>query len=147
MDFDMNLIAYCGLYCDQCSGRVAHEEQDRRHLEHFPAKYQMGRAELADFACEGCKGRNVCGPCKIKACASAQDIESCARCGGFPCELLVAFENDGVPHHRQAVENLRSIRALGVDVWFRNLTPALRCHCGERQSWYHTCPIHRTDSD
>ncbi len=142
MQFEKKMLAYCGLYCEQCSVRTAYCEQDCKHLEHFPVKFKKDRPDLSDYDCEGCKGRNLCGPCRIKDCASPKGIDSCAECNEFPCEFLKTFENDGIPHHRQAVENLRSIRANGFDVWFENLQPALRCHCGERQSWYYTCPIH-----
>ena len=141
--FDMTLLAYCGLYCEQCSVRTACAEQDARHMEHFPAQLVRGRElGLSDPPCEGCKGRNLCGPCKIKGCASAKGIGHCGECGEFPCETLSAFGNDGIPHHRRALANLRRIREVGVDVWFGELKPSLRCHCGERLSWYRVCPDH-----
>lgn len=143
MSCDMDLLAYCGLYCGLCSSRVASEEGDWKHLEHpIPASYKRGRTDLADYACGGCKGPNLCDPCAIKICASGKELDSCAACADFPCRLLDQFENDGTPHHRLGVENLREIRERGIEAWFGNLTPALRCHCGKRQSWYHTCQEH-----
>ena len=142
MDFDMKMLAYCGLYCEQCSVRTAFVQQDEAHLEHFPAKFKTGRTVLSDYACEGCKGRNLCGPCAIKDCASARGVDSCADCGDFPCDRIARFGTDGIAHHRQAVANLRDIREKGIDAWFAALSPALRCRCGRRQSWYHTCPEH-----
>lgn len=144
LSFDMNMLAYCGLYCEQCSARIAFAEQDPAHMDHIPAKYKRVPFDLSDYDCEGCKGRNLCGPCKIKDCAAPKGIDSCAECAEYPCAVLDAFENDGAPHHKQAGENLRSIRENGVNVWFAHLTPALRCHCGRRQSWYHLCPVHQT---
>lgn len=142
MNLNMKMLAYCGIYCEQCSARTAHIERDYRHLEHFPARYKKERPDLADYDCEGCKGRCICGPCEIKRCASGKGLDSCAECDDFPCPVLAKFGNDGIPHHGQALENLRAIRAGGADAWFKNMTPALRCHCGERQSWYHICPRH-----
>lgn len=142
MDFSMEMLAYCGLYCEQCSVRTAYAEQDCKHLERFPARYKKDRMDLADCDCEGCKGRNLCGPCKIKDCAKLRDIDTCAECPDFPCAVLGEFGNDGIPHHAKALENLRSIRERGIESWFATLTPALRCHCGERQSWYYLCPAH-----
>lgn len=142
MPFSMEMLAYCGLYCDQCSARVAYAEQDLKHVEQYPAKHIRERLNLSNSDCEGCKGRNICGPCAIKDCAVQKAINSCAECGDFPCALLDTFENDGLPHHRQAVENLRNIRENGAEAWFRKLLPTLRCHCGERQSWYYSCPKH-----
>ncbi len=142
MEFERNKLAYCGLYCEQCSCRVAVAEQDFRHLEPLPAKYRESRPRLSDYDCEGCKGRNLCGPCGIKDCASPRNIEHCGECAEFPCERLEAFGSDGRPHHAGALENLRSIRESGVEAWFEELRPALQCHCGKRKSWYCGCPEH-----
>ncbi|MCD8138674.1 MAG: DUF3795 domain-containing protein [Planctomycetaceae bacterium] len=142
MKFDPKMLAYCGIYCEQCSARVAFTERDWKHLEMFPSRFTAGRPDLSEYDCEGCKGRNLCGPCGIKDCASGRNLDSCADCGEFPCAMLVAFETDGIPHHRWAVDNLRRIRAHGLEAWFAAFRPALRCDCGQRQSWYHTCPVH-----
>ncbi len=142
MDFAVEMLAYCGIYCEQCSARVAVAEGDPAHLEPFLEKYRETRPELSDWDCGGCKGRNICGPCKIKDCAVAKGLASCGECEVFPCETIDAFANDGWRHHREAVENLRSIREQGAKVWFENLRPALRCHCGRRQSWYRRCQEH-----
>ncbi len=145
MNFDMKMLAYCGIYCEQCSCRAAVAEQDFRHLEPLPEKYREfreARSSLSDYDCEGCKGRNICEPCEIKDCALGKGIDSCAECGVFPCEMLVQFGHDGVPHHKWALENLRDIQENGVDAWFENLRPALQCDCGKRQSWYCVCHEH-----
>ncbi|MCD8349482.1 MAG: DUF3795 domain-containing protein [Planctomycetaceae bacterium] len=142
MEFDVKQLAYCGIYCEQCSGRVAFLEQDWKHLENFSPKFKAGRPNLSDYDCEGCKGRNLCGSCKIKDCASEKNIDSCTGCGEFPCSLLIDFETDGIPHHQWAINNLRSIREHGIEAWFATFHPALHCECGTRQSWYHTCAAH-----
>ncbi len=142
MRFDMNMLAYCGLYCELCSVRVAFAEQDLRHLENLPARYKKDRPNLAELDCGGCKGRNICGPCRLKDCAAAKALNSCADCADFPCAMLEEFGNDGAPHHHQALENLRAIHRDGIEAWYANLKPALHCHCGRRQSWYCLCPEH-----
>ena len=140
--FAMRMLAYCGLYCEQCAVRTAFVEQDWKHIAGLPGKYKKEGARLSDYACECCKGANLCGPCGIKDCAVPRNIDSCADCGDFPCAVIEAFANDGVPHHRQAMNNLLAIRENGVEAWFATLTPAIRCACGERQSWYCICPKH-----
>lgn len=142
MEFEMKMLAYCGLYCEQCSARLAAIEKDWRHVEAIPSKFGRKRTELDEYFCEGCKGDNICGPCDIKECAVAKGVNSCAECGDFPCARIDEFESNGYPHHKQGVENLRRIREDGVTAWFADLEPSLRCHCGKRQSWYHTCPDH-----
>jgi hypothetical protein len=142
MEFDESLLAYCGLYCEQCSIRTAYRERDTRHLDNIPAKYKTEYPDLSTFDCEGCKRANLCGPCTIKDCAAPKGIRSCAECAEFLCDTLSAFGHDGLPHHEQALKNLNTIRQVGIDAWFAELTPSLRCACGQRQSWYFTCPEH-----
>lgn len=139
--FDKNMLAYCGLYCEQCSFKTAYEEQNEKHLEQIP--YQFTKRSLSDYNCGGCKGYCICGVCEIKPCASAKNIESCAECDSFPCQLIDSFENDGMPHHRSAIENLKDIRKNGLEAWYSSLQSILRCQCGEKQTWYYTCPLHK----
>ena len=142
MNFDMKLLAYCGLYCDQCSCRAAFADQDMRHMAHMPEKYREARPTPSDNDCGGCKGRCICPPCGIKDCAAAKGLDHCGECADFPCERLEAFRTDGWAHHVGAIENLRSIRENGVETWFEALKPTLQCHCGKRKSWYCGCPDH-----
>ncbi|MDL2319109.1 DUF3795 domain-containing protein [Eubacteriales bacterium OttesenSCG-928-A19] len=139
--YDPGMLAYCGIYCDLCSFRVAHNEQDRGHLDNIPARYE--RKDLSEYDCDGCKGANcICGGCDMKGCAQARGIDSCADCDSFPCEIIERFGTDGTPHHHDALKNLHAIREKGTEAWFAAMRPALRCACGNRQSWYHTCPEH-----
>ncbi len=140
--FDKKMLAFCGLYCAQCSFKLAHDENDRKHLANIP--YQFEQKDLSSYHCEGCKGYCICGVCNIKPCALTKQIDSCADCDRFPCDHIQAFEQDGMPHHKDAIENLRNIRRYGVAQWFHTfIKPSLRCeHCGERQSWYYACATH-----
>lgn len=135
------MLAYCGLYCEQCSFKTAHDEQDKKHLENIP--YKFVQKDLSEYNCGGCKGYCICGACKIKECASLKNIDSCAECKIFPCENIKKFENDGMPHHKKGVENLKKIRQYGIEAWFLELEPLLKCRCGKKQSWYYSCPLHK----
>ena len=147
MTFDITKLAYCGIYCEQCAAKVAFEEQNLKHIEAMPFKITKIAVDEQDnlsvFDCECCKGRCICGPCRIKDCATQKAVQSCAECHEFPCEHIDRFANDGIPHHHIAIENLRTIRENGLEKWFEDLKPFLRCHCGERQSWYYFCPAHQ----
>jgi hypothetical protein len=137
-NFRMDKLAYCGLYCEQCSYKRAHDDKNEKHLQSIP--YTNDFKELSVYNCESCKGYCICGACNIKPCAIEKNISSCAECGEFPCEHILAFENDGIPHHKMAVSNLRCIKQFGINAWFQRLKPSLRCEqCGQRQSWYYIC--------
>ena len=140
--FDKNMLAYCGLYCEQCSFKLAHDENNVKHLERIP--YTVKLRDLAEYDCGGCKsGHCICGVCKIKPCASGRNIDHCSDCIEFPCGYIKTFENDGIPHHKSAVENFRMIRQYGIRHWFDYVAPLLKCkQCGERQSWYYFCSKH-----
>jgi hypothetical protein len=146
MEFAPEQMAYCGIYCEQCSFKAAAETKRPEHLANLPPKYNAPqyvpfKQEVLDgLACPGCKGDALCGPgCKIKVCASGKGLVSCAECGAFPCSILLDFANDGVPHHHRALENLQSIRENGVEDWFGRFKTNLTCDCGERISWYYRC--------
>ena len=53
--FDKNLLAYCGLYCGQCSFKTAHDEHDPAHLDAVP--YTFTRLDISAYNCGGCKGQ------------------------------------------------------------------------------------------
>lgn len=135
-----NHIAYCGLYCPQCSFQTAAESGDLRHLLAMPERYDKLKGLSAEeCACKGCKLDDFCGPCPMKDCASEKGYISCADCEGFPCAHTTAFESDGVPHHAQAIRSLREIQEEGYEKWTARRAARTHCGCGKRQSWYHTC--------
>ncbi|HWQ08221.1 MAG TPA: DUF3795 domain-containing protein, partial [Holophaga sp.] len=133
----MNLdsIAYCGLYCDACSFKRAHDDQDLDHMRAMPDRYAPYKDHLPD-ACPGCRLENQCGPCPIRDCARERALLHCGQCPGLPCERLVRFTQDGVPHHAQAISNLDSLRTLGEAAWLDHQARQWTCSCGSRQSWY-----------
>lgn len=142
--FDINKLAYCGLYCSQCSFVVAYETNNRDHLLSLPQRYdKFKQADLSEHgSCKGCKGENLCGDCEIKDCAVEKGIDCCADCKTFPCEIILIFANDGTPHHAEAFNNLNKIKADGKENWFDEYKTSLNCACGERLSWYYKCPVH-----
>lgn len=143
MIFNKNMLAYCGLYCEQCSFKVAYDTQDMKHLEHYPKSDEWSQKVLRECNCDGCKSDNcLCGDCTMQPCAVGKNLDTCADCDSFPCEYIDEFANDGIPHHKEAIENLHYIRKHGVEAWFEILQSKLNCKCGERQSWYYSCPVH-----
>ena len=130
-----DLIAYCGLYCGACSFKVAHEEQDREHLMRMPEKYDAWKQAPLE-ACPGCRLENKCGKCAIRDCAVDRGIVHCGLCGDFPCGKLLEFTGDGIPHHAEAIGNLKALKTMGVEEWLEAQKGFWTCACGERYSWY-----------
>ena len=136
------ILAPCGIYCPECSFRVAYETQNRAHLTPMPAKFDKFKGmELEQFNCAGCISENKFADCKMKQCVTARKLQHCGQCDEFPCELINNFANDGLPHHKKAKENLEYVRKHGLDKFFEEIEKRIHCACGEKLSWYVTkCP-------
>ena len=115
------LTAVCGLPCGTCPIHLATLEPDeevRRRLRSEIARQcveQYGmRLEPADITdCDGCRagGRlfSGCRDCRIRPCAAARGVESCAFCDDYACDVLLEhFARD--PTARDRLEELRSAR-------------------------------------
>lgn len=132
-------IAYCGLYCPLCSFDVAAETGDRAHLEAMPEKYDhLKLRPLEECSCIGCRDQVDNCHCDMKPCAEKRGHLTCADCGDFPCESITNFGNDGMPHHRDALQNLWRIKEVGYDRWLLEMEELTGRGCGKRWSWYHT---------
>jgi len=138
---DLSLLAYCGLYCGGCSFKAAAKENNRKHLYSMPDKYDyLKGVELSE--CPGCKNDKERGRCNIKDCAINKKIDHCGECDNYPCELIVKFAFDGMPHHENVLKNIEKIKEIGVEKWIAEEKKAYKCSCGNLLSWYVTNCIH-----
>jgi len=109
----MDILACCGLECDQCPARVATLEDDQGLREETARQWSaMFQAEIKpeEISCMGCNSEGPwfghCHVCEIRACCQDKGLANCAPCGEFPCHRL-DFVFKGVP---QARENLLAKR-------------------------------------
>jgi hypothetical protein len=138
MSADLDLLAYCGLYCGACSFKLAFDENDRAHVRAMPPRYDKAK-ETELEACPGCRSEPAVDgddSCKIRSCARSRGLEHCGSCAEFPCSILSAFANDGVPHHSETLGNLRRLREVGEAAWLAEQRARWTCACGARRSWY-----------
>lgn len=142
------LAAPCGLYCGACSIYVAGKRGDSKRLEQMAsslAEY-LGRVlEVRDLACEGCLSDVValhCRDCALRSCAFEKGVTHCAQCSVFPCKQIIDFNNDGMRHHGEVLDNIRHQRDIGIDAWIQEQEERWRCpHCGCEVDWYSgQCP-------
>lgn len=112
-----NLLAVCGMDCNDCSIRLRTEEE----LAYWRSK----NIDPDRIRCDGCRserkeGQHWCPDCKLLACCVDQKgFEFCAQCSDLnTCRLIKEFE---LPYesHRKAVSRLREMQAVGVDTWLR----------------------------
>lgn len=75
--------------------------------------------------CPGCTAPTASGRsgrwCAMARCAVRERChETCADCVAYPCERLNSIdEDDSFVTHRKALENLQTIRTLGIDSLLR----------------------------
>ena len=109
------MIAYCGLACHECPARLATEADcDERRAEVAAQWSREYNADIqpGDIHCAGCRSASGphfrhCHECKIRACASARAVDTCAACDDYACEELTAFFAM-VPPAKEALDKLRS---------------------------------------
>ena len=139
-DNNLNLITYCGLYCDDCFGRkgkVADQARDLRKelrqvkFEKFAAfisNYSFGDVFKDYRKCYDVLGamvkfrcRKTCreggGPpfCKMRKCCIKKGIDGCWECEEFECceklDFLKPIHDDG------HIKNLKKLKKAGVDTF------------------------------
>ncbi|MDY6852849.1 MAG: DUF3795 domain-containing protein [Thermodesulfobacteriota bacterium] len=135
---DSNLIAYCGLYCGDCSshqGTIADLARDLRKelrrsrfdktaealsaVPYFDVFQDYGRAyevlgAMVKFRCKkACRSGGGPPFCKIRKCCQKKGFEGCWECGEFQtCEKLDFLK----PSHGGAhIKNLRKIKKSGQE--------------------------------
>lgn len=138
------LAAPCGLYCGACSILLAGRRGDQALLRQIAEvlTVQQGQPiQAKDLICTGCLSTGsvavVCRHCEIRACALRRGFRRCGECPDLPCERLVAFSRDGLPHHGEVLENILHQRRIGLDSWIEEQHRRWRCPgCGEGIDWY-----------
>jgi hypothetical protein len=109
------MLAPCGIICTDCS--IYKAAMNREEAEALAKRWRDAGNKEANsqwFNCRGCFGPDEfvwSEDCGIrKCCLKVKHLDNCSLCGGFPCELIIKFENDPYPHHKTAVANLRKMR-------------------------------------
>lgn len=140
---EAELTAYCGLYCGDClrfkskAVELARELIDElkavqfdkyaevksaavKELENYNESLQVLDA-IVKLGCDTpCRagGDGCLGPCEIKSCVAAKNIEGCWDCSEFEiCEKFEFFK----PMHGDATRvNLRKIKEYGLSNWAKH---------------------------
>ena len=107
------MIAYCGLHCDECKAFKATQSEDLEWKEEIARHWSdQGKIKFRpeDVDCHGCKSDVISGYCQkiceIRPCAADRKVETCAQCKDYQCEKLKEF----LPNEPEATKNLQEIR-------------------------------------
>lgn len=143
------LVAPCGLYCGACPMYLATRDKDEAKIKALLKQFSARDSSmtLADVQCDGCIGggrvATFCRKCSMRECAETKPgVTRCADCGDFPCKRVTDFNNDGMAHHAEVLENCRGLREKGIAPWTRYEEERWSCPgCRARISWYDPkCP-------
>jgi len=151
MEDDEHLVAFCGLYCEDCHGftgtipdlaRDLRKELRRTRYDKFAefvSSYSFGKdfsnydecyrvlGAMVKFRCrKGCRDGGGSPVCKIRKCAQEKGIEGCWLCDDFETCVMLDFLN---PIHGDAHrKNLSAIKRKGKDgfisgkrLWFNKI--------------------------
>lgn len=134
-----HLVAACGLYCGACY----HYRASFPDGQHLLRPEFRGNRPLEGFTCQGCRSDRLyihpgCADCAIRRCADQKGIAHCGQCAELPCERLLAFQNDGHPHHLPILEQLEDVQRQGAEQWLIDQAARWTCSCGQPFSWYET---------
>lgn len=108
---------------------------------HLLAELSEEGQKIEDYVCQGCRSGkdNIysgCAECKIRLCVDEKGIKHCGKCQNFPCEKLIAFQNDGRIHHLDVLSNIDDLNLKGASKWLKKQKERWKCKCGYSFSWY-----------
>jgi len=152
-----HVAGVCGLYCGACTLYRARHDVERKDAQAVLEKIaERWKVPVEQVVCEGCLSQGpisgYCAACEIKKCAASKPgVTRCADCDDFPCDLLMKFANDGVPHHSAVLKNVRRQRKIGIREWVEEEYERDRCqYCGVSLDWYagvcHRCGTQNASS-
>ena len=156
-DKNESLVAPCGLYCGACPMYLATQDKDEQKIKDLVQQFsgRGSKVTLADLQCDGCiAGGRVaafCRRCEMRECADKkQAVTRCSDCQEFTCSLITNFNNDGMLHHAEVLENCRSLRKMGIKEWAKHEAERWSCpQCRGKISWYDaacsSCGAQRSD--
>jgi hypothetical protein len=140
------LVAVCGLYCGACPMYLATHSDDEQKRKQLLQRFSSGSRKLTweDIQCDGCLGNgrlaSFCRKEAIRLCpADKSNVTRCSDCPDFPCSRIANFNNDGMLHHAEVLDNLRGIRIMGIKDWAKHEEERWRClQCKAPIAWYDT---------
>jgi len=92
------MLGYCGVNCAECPAYQGTASSKIELLEKAARAFSNGADSAKEWTCLGCTPADqsflakFCATCKIRDCAIAKGVPSCAACDGYEsCTLLHDF--------------------------------------------------------
>ena len=120
-------MCYCGLYCGNCAvkvkvepaAKILFEEMKKAGFEDILPMLPDGDTfwpflkGMVQGVCTSCKEGSGNPNCAVRKCAQEKDVEMCALCENYPCEIFAKYF-EGYPTLKQDNAVLRD---QGIDAW------------------------------
>jgi len=107
------MIAYCGLDCAECDAFIATQLKDLERKKGIAERWTKAHNiefRPEDVDCAGCMSDKISGwctkICKVRPCAEARGVKTCAHCENYLCEKLEWL----LPNEPKAARTLEAIR-------------------------------------
>jgi hypothetical protein len=131
MTDNLQLITYCGLYCELCTQRGRIPQQAKALKETMTKEsYEVYGFEIPGFeafwtflgdlcekanACPGCRAGGGNPYCEIRQCARGRGVEICADCADYPCERVEHFAQV----YPTILVDAKRLREVGLGAWIK----------------------------
>jgi hypothetical protein len=104
-----NLIACCGIDCENCDARIATVANDDKLREETAKKWSESfnapNINAASINCTGCRTEGPkfshCDDCEIRSCAQEKGFNTCGDCNELDTCQIIGFVLQNVPGARE----------------------------------------------
>ncbi len=106
------ILSYCGINCTKCPAYLATQKNDAEEIKKIAKEWSSDAMKFApeEIYCDGCckEGRHFSwvNNCDIKKCCTEKELENCAYCDDYICDIL----KNSLDRDPNAKHNLDEIR-------------------------------------
>ena len=109
------MVAFCGLACNECGAFLAtRNDDDDKRAEVAELWSRLFKADIkqGDINCDGClsKGGRLfshCKVCEIRKCGDEKGVANCAYCDEYACDKL-DWVFQAAPESKKRLDEIRS---------------------------------------
>ena len=108
-----NLIACCGIDCENCDARIATVANDdglrEQTAEKWRVMYHAPNITAETINCMGCRTDGAkfghCNECEIRKCVNEKELNTCGDCKDLDTCQIVGFVIQNVPGAKENLLN------------------------------------------
>jgi len=88
------MLSYCGIYCAECPAYLATQKDDYEQIKNIAKKWSSDTLKFTpnEIYCDGCSQNGQifswAPKCDIRTCCKDRQLENCAYCEDYTCEIL-----------------------------------------------------------